>query len=112
MIHAIYDAQNTCLANQVEVPLSAFAKMKGLLPYKEIPNNFAMVFENAKQIHMFFMRTAIDVMYLDEQQKVLFVGTIKPWRIGPYLRKTKWIVEGKKGAFSHVKVGDMIYLHT
>jgi uncharacterized protein len=67
-----------------------------------------MVFENIRQIHMFFMKKPIDFMHLDQNYKVVYVGTIKPWRLGPYLRKTKWIVEAKEGTFKHVKVGDQI----
>jgi uncharacterized protein len=108
-IQAIYDANHHLLADQVEVPSTGLGRMKGLLPYAEVPPRFAMVFEGEKQIHMFFMRTAIDVMYLDQDRKILHVGTIKPWRLGPYKRKTKWIVEACQGTFAHLQPGDHVH---
>ncbi|MDD4955736.1 MAG: DUF192 domain-containing protein, partial [Candidatus Omnitrophica bacterium] len=37
---------------------------------------------NVNSIHMFFMRFAIDVLYLDKDNKVLKVKhSLKPWRM-------------------------------
>jgi uncharacterized protein len=108
-IKAIYDVNHQLLADHIEVPSTELAKMRGLLPYTEVPPRFAMVFEGAKQIHMFFMRTAIDVLYLDQDKKVLHAGTIKPWRFGPYKWKTKWIVEARQGTFAHLQPGEVIH---
>jgi len=106
-ISAIYH-HGCLLVDQVEVPRTSFQRAKGLLGYREIQDKFAMVFKNTKQIHTFFMKTTIDVLYLDSNFNVLYVKTIKPWRLGPYLWNATCIVEAKEGAFSHIQKGDQI----
>ena len=109
MIQAIYDEQHRCLANQIQVPSSHWAKMRGLLLYRQIPKGFAMIFEHVRQIHTFFMAFPIDLVHVDADMKVIHCQTIKPWRIGPFIRETRWIIEGPQGTFSQVSLGDQLY---
>lgn len=102
---------NQLLIGKVEVPRTFLQKSKGLLFYTQIPDDFAMIFKGVRLIHTFGMKIPIDVMYLDKNNRVLFAGTIKPNRLGPYFFwKTKMIVEAKEGAFKNINKGDKIHL--
>lgn len=58
-------------------PLS---RMKGLLGRSELPADEGILIRPCGSVHTFFMRFAIDVVFLDRDWKVLKVTTVKPWR--------------------------------
>ncbi|ASJ16788.1 hypothetical protein A3L04_06715 [Thermococcus chitonophagus] len=61
-------------------------------------------------IHGFFMREAIDVIFLDSKRKVVDFTILRPWRLYTPKRPAKYIIEGPKGMLQtlRVEVGDVI----
>jgi uncharacterized membrane protein (UPF0127 family) len=62
---------------------------------------------------MFFMSIPLDVLHIDKQGRVVRVlHGIKPWRLGPIVPSSKWVVELPEGAARRTKtdVGDVIAL--
>lgn len=82
-----------------------FKRLKGLMGKKEI--DFALVFTNLKDssIHTHFMRTEIDVYFLDENKIVFEKTSLKPWKFHRPKKQAKYILETKKDELK-IKIGD------
>ena len=61
-----------------EEAVSFHQRFKGLMGKREIEH--ALLFRECSSVHMFFMKTAIDVMYLDEDYRILGGETLFPWK--------------------------------
>ena len=73
--------RGTSLGSKIEVADTAWTRAKGLLGRRELPEECGLLITPCNSIHMFFMRFAIDVAFLDESDKVVrAVHSIKPWR--------------------------------
>jgi uncharacterized protein len=56
-------------------------RMKGLLGRSELPAGEGVLIRPAPSVHTFFMRFAIDVVFLSRDGEVLKVAhDVKPWR--------------------------------
>jgi uncharacterized protein len=85
----------------------------GLMFRKSLPEGAGLVIKPGGQIHMFFMRFSIDVIHADKQGSILrVVHGIKPWRLGPMVRKSRLVVELPAGtaARTGTTAGDVIAL--
>jgi uncharacterized membrane protein (UPF0127 family) len=51
------------------------------------------------------MRTVIDVAYVDSDNVIIGVGTMKPWRIGPYTRRATRVIEASAGSLERWNIG-------
>jgi hypothetical protein len=75
----------TVLADQVEVAASLWAKFLGLMGRAGLPAGHGLWLRGANGIHMFFMRIAIDAVFLarpaaDGSRRVLSVHrALRPW---------------------------------
>ncbi|MCL7414818.1 MAG: DUF192 domain-containing protein [ANME-2 cluster archaeon] len=102
------------LAREVKYANNIFSRTLGLMFHKEIPPDFAMVFSLRKPttvgIHMLFVRFAIDVIFLDEDKKVIGTGTLKPWLGHQQMKGVKYLIEMYQGAVEthNVKIGDTL----
>lgn len=79
------------ISENLEVASSWTRKAVGLLGRREYPAGNALLLEGCPSIHMFFMRFAIDVLFVDERLKVLkVVEELLPWSTaaGPGARST------------------------
>lgn len=57
-------------------------RIDGLLKYQELPPGNALMLKPCNSIHSFFMRFAIDVVFIDKQNRVVrTISQFKPWRI-------------------------------
>ncbi|MDR2191767.1 MAG: DUF192 domain-containing protein [Endomicrobium sp.] len=46
------------------------------------PSDYALLFENCKSVHTFFMRFNLDIVFLDKSGRVIKTKkNVKPWRI-------------------------------
>ena len=69
------------LGTEVERADSPWRRMRGLLGRASLPAGSGMRFEPASSLHMLFMRFAIDVVYVDREERVVkLVPNFKPWR--------------------------------
>jgi len=67
--------------------LTSWERMRGLLGCKGLEPGEGLLIEHCSSIHMFFMRFAIDVVYIDAKwQVVKKVNHLVPWRLSGCLR--------------------------
>ena len=59
----------------------------------------AMWFPGIRSVHTIRMRFVIDVAHVDRVGQVLRVQTMKPGRLGPWMRRAAGVVEASAGAF-------------
>jgi uncharacterized membrane protein (UPF0127 family) len=58
-----------------------FGRMKGLLGRRALASGEGLLLRPASSVHTFFMRFAIDVVFLDRDLRVLSIAhDVRPWR--------------------------------
>ena len=68
---------------------------------QDIAPGHGLWIEPCNSIHMFFMRFAIDVLFLDREGKVKRVLlTLKPWRVSPIVFGSRTVVELPAGTLA------------
>lgn len=87
-----------------------FSRLIGLMFKKNLPAGSGIILKPCTQIHTCFMRFNIDVIFLDEDLKVLhIIENMKPWRISPLFLKAKYTVELPSGTLKgRVKKGETL----
>jgi uncharacterized protein len=61
---------------------SLFGRARGLLGRKNLPAGDGIVIWPCSSVHMFFMRFALDVIYIDREYRVVkTVSRLKPFRV-------------------------------
>ena len=99
--------KNICYCN-IEEAKTFLKRFWGLMGRKELKNGEGMFFYNCSSIHCFFMKIAIDVVYLDKEFRVVGVETVAPWKVGHFFKGAKHILEVNAGSASGISVGDKL----
>jgi uncharacterized protein len=97
------------IAGQAEVANSAPDRMIGLLKKDHLDKEEALVITHCSSIHMFFMKFAIDVVFIDKHNKVVgLVEKIKPFQLSPIFWRANQAIELPAGTISEkrIEVGD------
>ena len=67
-----------------------FVRLAGLMFRKELPKGTGLLLTSCNSVHMCFMRFAIDVIYIDQDYRILkIVENLKPW-IGLSICSKAW----------------------
>jgi len=98
--------QNTMLADKVTVVETFPGRLKGLLGKKRLAKDEAMILKPCKQVHTLFMKFPIDVVFLDEQYRVVHIEeNLKSFSISPYVENAKCAVELPAGKVKETGLG-------
>lgn len=98
-----------CL-DRVIIANSFFGRLRGLLGRHEMPQNTALLLPSCRQVHTFFMRFTIGVIFLSKQGVVLYKEVLKPWQISKLVKDSKMVVEVEPNALEGINVGDKLYV--
>ena len=99
-------SRGTVVAAKAELADGFGSRFMGLMGRRGWASSDGMVIEPCSSIHCFFMRMPIDVAFVDRDWRVLqTVEALKPWRVGPIVRKTKRVVELPVGALGRSECG-------
>lgn len=88
-----------------------FTRFKGLMFVKEIEDNYALHITPCNQIHMLNMRFALDVIYLDQNDRVVKIDeNVQPGKICKTVRNAKSVIEMKAAAAARfgIRQGDTL----
>ena len=86
---------------RLEIATNPWKRFVGLMGRPSIDGDSALLLEPCNQIHMFFMRFAIDVLFLDRSRRVKrVVLNLKPWRISPLVFSARSVVELPAGTLT------------
>lgn len=96
---------------EVELANTTRKRMIGLMFQKNIKKGLLLFPNNS--IHTFFMKEAIDVVYLNKQNEIIKISQeMRPWRVGPIVFKGVKTLELPLGSVNIylLKVGQLIQL--
>jgi uncharacterized membrane protein (UPF0127 family) len=108
----VIDARtNTLLAAAVEEAAGAWRSFRGLMLRKDLPAERGLLFRPARGIHTHFMRFPIDLIFLDEGNRVVKVRpAMAPWRFEPTVAAAALEVAAGLADAAGVRVGDELVL--
>jgi uncharacterized membrane protein (UPF0127 family) len=100
------------IATRIEIAFDSASRRKGLLGRTELADDTALVLAPCSSIHTFFMRFAIDVLFVDRRGRVVKASPhVPPWRIRIAWRSFA-VVELSSGKLERIgtRVGDLVEL--
>jgi len=93
------ETRGTLLAEQCRIARSLRDRTVGLLGTSSLPPGHGLWIERSPSIHMFFMRYAIDVVFVDDSGRVIrVVERLRPWRIVAWVRGARDCIELPAGS--------------
>jgi len=134
LVHESAAGSERVLATDVETADSLLSKTVGLMGRSSVPDDYALVFRfepgflerlherlpapldrltagaDQRSIHMLFVRTPLDVLWLSDGE-VVKAETLAPWR-GTGSAAADTVVEMAGGATDGVEVGDRVGLES
>jgi len=91
---------------------SFFSRAMGLMFRRKLKKEEGLLIELSlgKSIHSFFMRFPIDLIFLDENFRVVELTTLNPWRFYIPKKKVKWVLEVNEGVIKekNIEIGDRL----
>ncbi len=118
-VRALNRSKGTVLCERLEIASSMAAQNRGLLGRDSLAPGSGMLFTGGlvplMWMHMFFMRFAIDIVFLDKSDRVLRINhSLKPWRVSSMVFGARKAIELEAGAAarSGTVVGDQLEVVT
>lgn len=113
---AMNETRGTVLCENLEDAGGVAGQARGLLGRDGLERGHGMLFARGRfepfmWMHMFFMRFAIDIVFLDRTHHVVRIShNLKPWRVSPVVFGACLALELESGAAatSQTVVGDLI----
>ena len=103
----INQTQNTVLAEDIFMADTIFKRAKGLLGKKEFLPGQALILKPCNSVHTFFMRFPIDLLFVDNQYKVIkALSGFIPNRISCIFWKSHLVIELPRGILELTKTHD------
>ena len=105
--------RGTTVGDRIRVASSAIDRTVGLLRTPELKPGEGLWIERSPSIHMFFMRYAIDAVFVGKDGRVTkVVPNLKPWRVVWWARGARDCLELRAGAAaeSGTQAGDELRL--
>lgn len=93
----------------LEVADTSWLRMKGLLGRESLANGAGLLITKCNSIHMFFMKFALDVIFLDSTDQVVgLVKNIPPFALSPLFWNANKAIELAAGTIetTETKIGD------
>ena len=84
----------TSLAVNCQTADSFLSRFKGLMGRETITEGSGLIITPCNSIHMFFMKFALDIVFLDKNNRVVHIAeNIKPWRLSKIVRSATTAIE-------------------
>lgn len=99
----------------IEFADSFLSRFRGLMLKKDLKAGLVLKIplgrgKRGSAIHMFFMRIPLDVIFVDENLKIVDVVSLDPWTTYTPKKAARFVIELEKGLInsSQTKIGDLI----
>lgn len=93
-LRIINKTRGTLLADRAEEATRGLQRLKGLLGRRELPVGEGLLITPCNSIHMFFMRFAIDALFLDAEGTVVkLFAALPPWQATWIYPKARSVLE-------------------
>ena len=113
VVHIVNRSQGVVIADHVEVATSFWERGRGLIGRRRVPAGFGFVIKPCRAIHTFLMAIPIDVVHVDRDGRIVrILHEIPPWRLGPIVLNTTWVIELPAGTAKakDIQTGDVVEL--
>jgi uncharacterized protein len=101
------------MGSRIRLARSARDRTVGLLRTRALREGEGLWIERAPSIHMFFMKYAIDAIFVNERRRVVkVVEKLEPWRVVWWARGARDCIELPVGTIARTgtQVGDQLEL--
>jgi len=106
-IRIINLTKNQVLAEEVLLSTNFLKRLKGLLGYKSLEKNQAMILRPANSVHTFFMRFPIDVLFVDRNKIVVKIfRNMKPFKVTGVYLKSAFVIESSAGVIDSTQTAE------
>ena len=108
---ALIRADGTVVCDQCVVADKPLRRMRGLLGRTDLPPGEGILLRPAASVHTFFMRFPIDVVFLDDELRVVRTAALPPWKAAG-CRGAKAVLEVPFGTSAELELreGDRLLL--
>lgn len=87
------------LADPLRAAHTHWTRLRGLIGTAPLPSGEGLWIRPCRQVHMFWMTYPIDVVFLDDDYRVLQVTpALRPWRVSPKVAGATSVIELAAGA--------------
>lgn len=93
-----WSSDGALIADRVGLAATFGARLLGLLGRRRLSPGEGLLITPCRSVHSFFMRFPIDVVHLDEGLRVVACYTLAPNRAGPYVARSRHVLELPAGA--------------
>ncbi len=84
-----------------------WTRLKGLLGTKSLEEGHGLWIKPCNQVHMFFMKYAIDVVFIDEDHRVVrLVEGLAPGKISPKVADAQSVIELPVGTIARAGLAE------
>ncbi len=113
MAHLINKTQNIKLSVHLAIADSTTTRMKGLLGKQGLVGDEMLWIHRCNSIHTFFMKFAIDCVFLDKQMLVCALrSNVTPWKIIFPIFRARSVIEMGAGQITslNIQIGDQLHV--
>ena len=109
---AVKTSNGAVIAHSCVRAHSFVSRLVGLLNHSQLSDGEALLIDPCTQVHSFFMRFSIDVIFLDRQNIVVAHRELRPWRMTAMHFKATKVLECALGTCRthNIKKGDQLEL--
>jgi hypothetical protein len=100
-MRAVDATRGTAIADDVRVADTHWTRFWGLQFTRTLPQGQGLWIKPCRQVHMFWMRYPIDVVFLDDTHRVVgLTADLRPWRISPLVKAATSVLELPAGTIA------------
>ena len=108
MKQAFNQTQKHLMVPNLMVADTFMKRFRGLMG-KTISQKDGLLIRPCNSVHMFWMKTPLDILFVDKDDRVVGVTLdLKPWKVSPVIKGAKYVIEALPGTFNHAHIGDII----
>ena len=103
--------RRTVLAERVAIAESLLARTRGLLGTRTLPRSEALLLRPCRQVHSFFMKYALDLVFVDRSGRVLLTReNFRTNRVSPLVVRAAAVLELAAGSLTDTptEAGDVL----
>ena len=110
MTHVIISANGCIIWDKVTLANNPWLRLRGLLGRKSLAKGEGLLLEPCRQVHGFFMKIPLDLVFLDQDGHVLKIEQLLPWHISSFVPSAHAILEVAAGSAVAVHSDDELIL--
>jgi uncharacterized membrane protein (UPF0127 family) len=106
-------AKGILLAEEALLKQTLLQRMKGLLGEKTLASGRGIILRPCNSVHTFFMRFAIDVLFVDKNNRVVkALSRVVPYRLSKIYFRAAYVIELPAGtiAATNTACGDLLQI--